>query len=150
MAIQTILEKLQLKDEKNILIQGLPSSVEKQFQKISFSKSVTPLLRSRKVDFALIFAVSIKQLTDILNDIMPALNKNFKLWIAYPKPTAKIASDLCRHNHWQVIDDYKLASVEKVELDSVWCATNFVVAGKKNLVPQTEEILLESDNLVLS
>jgi hypothetical protein len=28
---QNILEKLQLKDEKNLLIQGLPSSVEKQF-----------------------------------------------------------------------------------------------------------------------
>jgi hypothetical protein len=148
MAIQTILEKLQLKDEKNILIQGLPSSIEKQFQKISFAKSVTPLLRSKKVEFALIFAFSKKQLTDILNDIMPALNSNFKLWIAYPKPTAKIASDLCRHNHWEIIDDYKLASTEKVELDSVWCATNFILAKNKKLVP--EVALLESEELLLS
>lgn len=148
MAIQTILEKLQLKDEKNILIQGLPSSIEKQFQKISFAKSVTPLLRSRKVEFALIFAVSKKQLTDILNDIMPALKNNFKLWIAYPKPTAKIASDLCRHNHWQVIDDYKLTCSDKVELDSVWCATNFVLAEKKKLV--SEAVLIQSEDLILS
>lgn len=150
MAIQTIIEKLQLKDEKNILIQGLPSSIEKQFQKISFAKSVTPLLRSRKVEFALIFAVSKNQLTAILNDIMPALNNNFKLWIAYPKPTAKIASDLCRHNHWQIIDDYKLTSGERVELDSVWCATNFILADKKNLVLQHEGVLSESEDLILS
>jgi hypothetical protein len=150
MAIQTIPEKLQLKDEKNVLIQGLPSSIEKQFVKLNFSKSVTPLLRSRKVDFALIFAVSKTQLTNILNDIMPALNNNFKLWVAYPKPTAKIASDLCRHNHWQIIDDYKLASGEKIELDSVWCATNFLLAEKKKLMPANELAMADAESLVLS
>ena len=55
---QNILEKLELRDEKNILIQGLPSSIEKQFVKLSFSKNVTPLLKMRKIDFALVFAVS--------------------------------------------------------------------------------------------
>ena len=29
MAIQTVLEKLQISNEKNILVQGLPSSIEK-------------------------------------------------------------------------------------------------------------------------
>ena len=58
MALETVLEKLQLKDEKNILVQGLPSSIEKQFIKLNFAKSVTPLLRSRRIDFALVFAVA--------------------------------------------------------------------------------------------
>lgn len=38
---QNILEKLQLKDEKNLLIQGLPSSVEKQFAKLNYCKNLT-------------------------------------------------------------------------------------------------------------
>ncbi len=38
----TLLEKLELKDEKSILIQGLPSSIEKQFAKLAFAKNVTP------------------------------------------------------------------------------------------------------------
>ena len=70
---QTILEKLQLKNEKNVLIQGLPSSIEKQFVKLSFAKSITPLLKTRKIDFALIFAVSETQLNGILSDIQSAL-----------------------------------------------------------------------------
>src|SRR5689334_25128661 len=86
---QTILEKLQLKNEKNILIQGLPSSIEKQFSKLSFAKNLTPLLRTRKIDFALVFAVSEIQLNTILDDIMPALKEESKLWIAYPKLTSK-------------------------------------------------------------
>lgn len=47
MALLTVLEKLQLKEEKNVLIQGLPSSIEKQFVKLSFAKNVTPLLKSK-------------------------------------------------------------------------------------------------------
>ena len=130
MALQTILEKLQIGNEKNVLIQGLPSSIEKQFIKLSFAKSVTPLLRIKKIEFALIFAVSKKQLTDILNDIMPALQPNAKLWISYPKPTAKIASDLCRENHWKVIEDHCLEAIEQVELDNVWCSTKFKLSGE--------------------
>ena len=62
---QTLFEKLQLKNEKNLLIQGLPSSIEKQFNKLSFAKNMTPLLKSRKIDFALVFAVSESQLKSI-------------------------------------------------------------------------------------
>ena len=68
---QTLLEKLQLADEKNLLIQGLPSSIEKQFSKLSFAKNMTPLLKSRKIDFALVFAVNENQLNGILKDVMP-------------------------------------------------------------------------------
>lgn len=125
MAIQTALEKLQYNNEKNILIQGLPSSIEKQFIKLSFAKNVTPLLKSKKIDFALLFAVSIKQLTDILNEVRPAMQADAKLWIAHPKATAKIASDLCRQSHWPIIEELRLETVEQIELDTVWCATQF-------------------------
>ena len=57
---QTLFEKLQLKDEKNLLVQGLPSTIEKQFAKLSFAKNVTPLLKMRKIDFALVFALKPK------------------------------------------------------------------------------------------
>ena len=59
---QTLFEKLEFADEKNLLIQGLPSSIEKQFCKLSFAKNMTPLLKSRKIDFALVFAVNENQL----------------------------------------------------------------------------------------
>ncbi len=97
---QTIFEKLQLKNEKTLLIQGLPSSIEKQFTKLSFAKNLTPLLYSRKIDFALLFAVSESQLNGILRDIMPALKEESKLWIAYPKLTSKIVTDLNKISSW--------------------------------------------------
>jgi len=125
MALQTVLEKLQLKDEKNILVQGLPSSIEKQFIKLSFAKSVTPLLKSRRIDLALVFAISKTQLSSILNDVIPALHEDAKLWIAYPKPTSKIASDLCRDCNWDMISAMGFETLSLVELDNTWNAVYF-------------------------
>jgi hypothetical protein len=115
----------QLKNEKTLLIQGLPSSIEKQFSKMSFAKNLTPLLRSRKIDFALVFAVSENQLNSILQDIMPALKEDSKLWIAHPKTTSKIVTDLNRESSWHKLTSAGYESGDQVTLDHVWNAVNF-------------------------
>ena len=122
---QTILEKLQLKDERNLLIQGLPSTIEKQFIKLSFAKNITPLLKIKKIDFALVFAISKSQLRDILKDVLPSLNENSKLWIAYPKVTSKIVSDLSRDCNWECVAQLGYEGVRMISLDHVWCAMRF-------------------------
>ena len=125
MSSESLIEKLQLKDEKNLLIQGLPSSIEKQFIKLSFAKNLTPLLKSRKIDFALVFAVSQQQLKGILKEVLPSLQPAAKLWIAYPKLTSKIASDLTRDASWEFIDQYGFEGVRSIALDNVWSAMRF-------------------------
>ena len=122
---QTIFEKLQLADEKNLLIQGLPSSIEKQFSKLSIAKNVTPLLRSRKIDFALVFAVNENQLNSILHEVMPALKEESKFWVASPKSTSKIVTDLNRVCSWQKLTSAGYECVEQVTLDHVWSATRY-------------------------
>lgn len=125
MSLPTVCDKLQIREEKNVLIQGLPSSIEKQFAKLTFAKSVTPLLRTRRIDFALVFAVSKKQLDDILCDVVPALHPQGKLWIGYPKSTSKIASDLSRDPSWEIPGRHGFAGVSEVVLDGVWSAMKF-------------------------
>ncbi|HAO04599.1 MAG: hypothetical protein IPO46_00325 [Chitinophagaceae bacterium] len=125
MALPTMFEKLNLSDEKNILIQGLPSSIEKQFAKLSFAKSVTPLLRSRKIDFALVFAINKKQLTNILNDVIPALSTKAKFWVSYPKIASKIVSDLSKECQWDCLCKHGFDIVDQVDLDGVWTARSF-------------------------
>ena len=56
--LQNLLEKLQLNNEKNLLIQGLPSSIETQFFRLTFAKNVTPLLKSKKI-YSLLVAVAV-------------------------------------------------------------------------------------------
>ena len=118
-------EKLQITNEKNFLIQGLPSSIEKQFIKLSYSKNVTPLLRIRKIDFALVFAINGNQLNSILKEVIPNLHKEGKLWVAYPKTASKIASDLNRDCNWEILSRNYFVRVCEVTLDHVWSALEF-------------------------
>lgn len=122
---QNLLDKLQLKEEKNVLIQGLPSSIEKQFVKLAFSKNVTPLLKTRKIDFALVFAVNENQLTGIMKDVIPALQEEGKFWIAYPKSSSKIATNLNRQCSWDCVRNAGFEGAGEVALDHVWTAMRF-------------------------
>ena len=122
---QNILEKLQLKDEKNLLVQGLPSSVEKQFAKLNYCKNLTPLLKTRKIDFALIFAINQLQLNNILKEVFSALTHESKLWIAYPKTSSKIVSDLNRDASWEILANNEYEAIRQVTLDHVWTALRF-------------------------
>lgn len=140
--MQNLLEKLQLREERNLLIQGMPSSIEKQFAKLSFSKNVTPLLKSRRIDFALVFAVNENQLSGIVHDVLPALHEDSKFWVAYPKSTSKIATDLSRGCSWGCITGAGYEGVNEVTLDHVWTAVRFdrieaekpaVKAGRKKM-----------------
>lgn len=131
----SILEKLNLKDEKNLLIQGLPSSIEKQFAKLSFAKNVTPLLKSRKIDWALVFAVNENQLVSILRDVLPALHPLGKLWVAFPKAASKIASDLNRDCSWNCLTTSSYVGVSQIDLDHVWSALWFKKAETLHPLP---------------
>lgn len=143
MSQQNLFEKLQLKDEKNLLIQGLPSSIEKQFVKLSFSKNVTPLLRTKKIDFALIFAINHNQLCNILKEVLPAVSEDCKLWVAYPKSTSKIASDLNRECSWKMLSDSDYESVRQVAIDHVWTAMRF---KKLDAIPNRSRAFSELKN----
>lgn len=146
----SILEKLNLKDEKNLLIQGLPSSIEKQFAKLSFAKNVTPLLKSRKIDWALVFAVNENQLVNILRDVMPALHPLGKLWVAFPKAASKIASDLNRDCSWNCLTSSSYEGVSQVDLDHVWSALWFKKAETLHPMPVTglsDAVVIEIEEL---
>jgi len=141
---QTLLEKLQLKDEKSLLIQGLPSSIEKQFTKLAFTKNVTPLLKIKKIDFALVFAVNESQLKNIIIEVLPALHKDGKLWVAHPKVASKIATTLHRECSWNCIVEAGFEIEKYVPLDHVWTAVRFKKATGVPLISKATSAALNS------
>jgi len=150
-----LLENFEIKDEKTLLIQGLPSSIEKQFAKLTYAKNITPLLKSKKVDFVLIFAVSQQQLKNILKDIFQVIHDNSKLWVAFPKVTSKISSDLMRENSWNFMLDLEYESSTLIPIDHVWNAMKFLkmkdgVSNKLSVIVEEEiEIVEEEEEVVV-
>jgi hypothetical protein len=137
--LPTLLEKLQLKDEKNLLIQGLPSAIEKQFAKLAFAKNLSPLLKIRRIDFALVFAVNEQQLRGIVCEVLPALQDDAKFWVAYPKVGSKIATTLNRDCTWECIIGRGFEVVRQVGLDHVWTAIRFKKAEPLAILEREEE-----------
>jgi hypothetical protein len=149
---QSLFEKLQLTNERNLLIQGLPSSIEKQFIKLSYSKNVTPLLKIRKVEFALLFAINTSQLKTILNEVIPVLAEGAKLWIASPKSSSKIVCDLNRSSSWDTLTNDGFECIDEVTLDNVWTAVRFQKNEKASAKEEELSLNIEADfakNLVV-
>jgi len=133
MITQSLFEKLELKDDKTILIQGVPSSIEKAFAKMSYAKNVTPLLKSKKIDFVLVFAINQSQLNNILKEVFSALHHNSKLWVAFPKQTSKIVSDLNRDCSWDILTQSGFENIDLIPVDNVWNAIRFKKTSSADL-----------------
>lgn len=142
----SLLEKLQLTDEKNLLIQGIPSSIEKQFAKLSYAKNVTPLVKTRKVDFVLIFAINQTQMINIMKEVLTATKPETKLWIAYPKVSSKIVSDLNRESSWDFFLTSGYEKASQIDLDHMWSAIRFKPEGlvETEKESETEEEVIET------
>ena len=97
---------------------------------MAFAKNVTPLLKTRKIDFALVFAFNELQLNGIINEVLPALQDDGKLWVAYPKKTSKIATTLNRDCSWDCITHAGFETVRQIALDNVWTALRFKKSEK--------------------
>ena len=67
---------------------------------------------------------------------MPALKEESKLWVAYPKLTSKITTDLNREGSWSKLVEAEYENAEQVSLDHVWHVCYF----KKSCM---EEMLVE-------
>lgn len=124
--LRNVLEKLELSDQNNILIQGCPSSLDRTFSKLSYVKNLTLLLKQRKIDFALIFAVQEKQFNLIMEEIFPSLQKSSIFWVAFPKTTSKIYTDLYKPDSFIFLQERNYLPIAQISLDVVWQAIRFV------------------------
>jgi hypothetical protein len=106
------------------------------------------LLKSRKIDFALVFAINYTQLSTILRDVLPALRSEGKLWIAYPKPTSKIVSDLNRDCTWDCLIEKGFGKIDEVVIDHVWIAMRFCTSQLQNAASECrEDLLIDFENV---
>jgi hypothetical protein len=124
--VSVIFKKLNLKDDKEIVILDAPDSFASQVEALKDVRIVPALTAKQKFSFALVF-VTEKAAVDRLSKVLAAAaTGDAVLWFAYPKGTSKrLHCDFNRDNGWDVIRGAGWDTVRQVAIDDDWSALRF-------------------------
>lgn len=122
----TIFEKLNLKDQKEILVLNAPASFEPELASLVGVKVCRDLAQVNKVTFALVFAARKLEVDSLSLELVNKAAGDAILWFAYPKGTSKkYRCDFNRDNGWEVMNQSGYDPVRMVAIDEDWSALRF-------------------------
>ena len=122
----SVFTKLNLKDQKEILVLEAPDSFVPELTALKRVKVHRNLGEAKQFEFALAFATQ-KAAVDRLSKALAAkATGDAVLWFAYPKGTSKrFKCDFNRDNGWEVIRAAGWDTVRQVAIDEDWSALRF-------------------------
>jgi len=85
---------------------------------------------SDTVDAILLFVNNLTETTQLLPGTMRLVRSKGMLWVAYPKGTSGVKTDVNRDRLWEAVEPSGWRPVRQIALDEVWSAMRFS-PGKK-------------------
>ncbi len=93
-------------------------------------------------DVVLVFAASKHQIEQFVPQGIGPLKKGGLLWIAYPKKSSYITTDITRDHGWEILPKIGYQGVSMISLDDTWTALRIrpigESTGKKVTVPEID------------
>jgi hypothetical protein len=122
MAGKILRDKLGWKPGQSVLLLNLPEGMEDPFAGVDHTLAKPG---KAKFDLVLAFTRDSAALAVAAKVILAHIVDDPKLWLAYPKQTGGIATDLNRDEGWKPMFDagYRVVSIAAV--DSTWAAVRF-------------------------
>ena len=122
----SVFAKLNLKDQREILVVDPPSSFEPHLAALSGVTVVRDPRQMAKATFALVFAMSQTEVDRLSVMVLGKLEGDAILWFAYPKGTStKYRCDFNRDSGWKVLRECGFDTVRQVAIDEDWSALRF-------------------------
>lgn len=122
----SVFDKLNLKEQREIVVLNAPTSFDAELQTLHKVKVVRTLGAVESVTFALVFATQKSQVDRSSKSLASKALGDAILWFAYPKGTApRLECDFNRDNGWEVIRSAGWDSVRQVAIDADWSALRF-------------------------
>lgn len=117
----SIAKKMRLKDGLLLLLKA-PGECTALFEGTEVKTSL-----SGKAGFAqaVLFARDVKTLDETAPKVIARLEDDAVFWIAYPKKTGAIKSDISRDNGWDAVSGLGYEPVTQVAIDDNWSALRF-------------------------
>ena len=122
----TVFEKLNLKDQKQIVILKAPASFEYEIAALKSIAVHRDLKGAPSTSFVLAFATRKSEVDALAAPIAAQAQGDAIVWFAYPKGTSKkLKCDFNRDNGWNVLEAAGFETVRIVAIDDDWSALRF-------------------------
>ena len=104
---------------------------------VNASPEIAPMLRplpddvtvvhefEPKLKFLLLFVRDVSELQKLGPQAVRSLDYDAVFWIAYPKKSSKLKSDIPRDVGWNVIEEAGFEGVAQIAIDDTWSASRF-------------------------
>ena len=122
----TTFEKLNLKEQKQILVLNAPESFEPELKALRGVAVQRDLKNTNEVEFSLAFVTRQKEVDTLGKAIAKKAEGDAVVWFAYPKGSSKkYKSEIDRDSGWKVLGDAGFEIVRMVAIDEDWSAKRF-------------------------
>lgn len=118
--MENVIKKLKFKSVGVVLYAPQPIAIE--FVKLGFSVS---LKENEKNQDVLTFVNNKAEFLDFLKNKLINIQYDSVLWIAYPKGTSRIKTDINRDILRNAAEEYGITTVAAIAIDETWSALRF-------------------------
>jgi len=134
--VPSVFEKLNLKNQSEILIVAAPTSFEPELRNLPGVSILSSAAAAKSVGFAVVFVTKRTEVESALKQIAGKDDGDIVLWFAYPKGTSKrYASEVNRDTGWEPLKSAGFETVRLIAVDEDWSALRFrrttYVGGKR-------------------
>jgi hypothetical protein len=125
--MDALFKKLNFKEQSELFVLNVPDNLLHHLDAMKLFATVKQQVSTQdEINFALIFAITQKQLDDAIHAIAPKLKGDAIFWVAYPKGSSKkYKCEFNRDKGWQTMGSYGMEGVRQVAIDEDWSALRF-------------------------
>jgi hypothetical protein len=119
--MEAVIKKLKFKSDTVVIINP-PQDLKTAFEKFEYNFEFN---KKEKSNSTVAFVTDKVSLLAFLNKQLKHIEPDSVFWIAYPKGTSGIKTDIHRDIIWEVVSNYNLKTVAAISIDAIWSALRF-------------------------
>ena len=122
----SVFGKLNLKDQKRILVVNAPASFEPELKALRGVAIDRDVKAADRIEFSLAFVTKQNEVDTLGKAVAKRAEGDAVVWFAYPKGSSKkYKSEINRDSGWKVLGEGGFEPVRMVAIDEDWSAVRF-------------------------